>query len=455
MTIRTRLAVQFLALASLIMGTAFVVVYLLSAAYRAGEFQDRMRDRGTHAAKLLIQVEEVDEALLLKIERNSTVRLPEESIRIYDHHDSLIFQLAGEAQPPAPKTLLDQVRLEEEVSSVHGLQEELAFTFNDQYDRFVVIVTGKDIFGRSKLRNLGRVLFSTFLIGTLLTFLVARFYAQRALSPVKRLVAELRGIGAADLSRRVQVDNDRDELAQLASSFNELLSRLQEAFQAQKNFIANASHEMRTPLTTISGQIDVLLLRDRSTEEYRKVLVSVLEDMHTLNRLADRLLLLAQAETQGTATTFAPVRMDEVVWSARAELLKAEPGHTCHVSIEEVEDEADLMVSGNEMLLRSLIFNLMDNACKYAPDRTAHVALKGPGPVVRIAVSDHGPGISEQDLGRIFEPFFRATNTSGAKGHGIGLSLALRIAQLHGGGIKVRSVAGEGTRFTVRLPKAG
>jgi signal transduction histidine kinase len=135
--------------------------------------------------------------------------------------------------------------------------------------------------------------------------------------------------------------------------------------------------------------------------------------------------------------------------------MKAEPGYTCEVSIEEVEEEADLMVHGNEMLLRSLVHNLIENACKYAPDHTAHIALKGSGPVVRIVVCDKGPGITAYDLGRIFEPFYRATNTSGTKGHGIGLSLALRIAELHGGGIKVRSVPGEGARFTVRLPKAG
>lgn len=455
MNIRTRLALQFMLLASLVLGSAFVAVYSFSARYRTDEFRDRMRDRGTNAAMLLIQVDEVSEDLLRRIERDNPVKLPKEAIRIFDHHNDLLFHLGDEDLPPTPAEFLDQVRLSGETVRESGPREQLAFPFNDRYERFVVVVSGNDIYGRSKLRNLRNILLLTFLVGIVITFFVGRLYAQRALKPLNRLRSELHAIEPSDLTKRVDVGDRPDEVADVARSFNALMERLQEAFQAQRNFIANASHEMRTPLTTISGQLDVLLLRDRTGEEYRTALISVLEDMHTLNRLADRLLQLAQAETQGTVSSFTAVRMDEVVWSARAELMKVDPRYTCEVSIEEVEEEADLMVHGNEMLLRSLIHNLIENACKYAPDHTAHIALKGSGPVVRIAVSDKGPGIAAYDLGRIFEPFYRATNTSGAKGHGIGLSLALRIAELHGGGIKVRSVSGEGARFTVRLPKAG
>jgi signal transduction histidine kinase len=455
MNIRTRLALQFMLLASLVLGTAFVAIYSFSARYRSDEFRGRMRDRGTNAAMLLIQVDEVSEELLRRIERDNPVRLPQEAIRIFDHHNELLFHMGDDDLPITPPSFLDEVRLSGETVHERGPREQLAFPFNDRYERFVVVVSGNDIYGRSKMRNLRNIILLTFLVGLVITFFVGRIYARRALKPLNRLRSELHAIEPSDLTRRVIADERPDEVADVARSFNALMDRLQEAFQAQRNFIANASHEMRTPLTTISGQIEVLLLRERNGEDYRRALTSVLEDMHTLNRLADRLLLLAQAETQGTVSSFSAVRMDEVIWSARAESIKSEPGYACEVSIEEVEEEADLMVHGNEMLLRCLMHNLIENACKYAPDHSSHIALKGSGPVVRIVVSDKGPGIASQDLGRIFEPFYRATNTSGTKGHGIGLSLALRIAELHGGSIKVRSVVGEGARFTVRLPKAG
>lgn len=455
MNIRTRLALQFMLLASLVLGTAFVAIYSFSARYRTDEFRDRMRDRGTNSAMLLIQVDEVSEQLLRRIERDNPVKLPQEAIRIFDHHNDLLFHLGDDHLPPTPAEFLDQVRLSGETVRNSGPREQIAFPFNDRYERFVVVVSGNDIYGRSKLRNLRNILLLTFLVGLVLTFFVGRLYAQRALKPLNRLRSELHAIEPSDLTRRVDAGDRPDEVADVARSFNALMDRLQEAFQAQRNFIANASHEMRTPLTTISGQIEVLLLRDRDGQDYRRALSSVLDDMHALNRLADRLLLLAQAETAATAATFAPARMDEVLWSARQEVLRSDRHYTIEVSIGEVEEEGDLIVLGNEALLRSMVGNLMENACKYSSDGRAQVSLSGPGPAVRLAVQNMGEPISDDARDRIFEPFFRGDNTAGARGHGIGLSLVHRIAQLHGGNVKVRSSRKEGTRFTVRLPKAG
>jgi signal transduction histidine kinase len=455
MNIRTRLALQFMLLASLVLGTAFLAIYSFSARYRTDEFVERMRDRGTNAAMLLIQVDEVNEELLRRIKQDNPMKLPEEAIRIFDHHNDLLFHLGDEHLPPTPPAFLDNVRLSGETVHEGGLREQLAFPFKDRYERFVVVVSGNDIYGRSKLRNLRSILLFTFLAGLVITFFVGRLYARRALKPLNRLVTDLHAIEPSDLTRRVEAGNRRDEVAEVARSFNALMDRLQEAFHVQRNFIANASHEMRTPLTTISGQLEVLLLRDRSGDDYRHALRSVVEDMHALNRLADRLLLLAQAENSTTAATFSPVRMDEVLWHARQEVMRSDRRSQIDVSIDEVEDESDLIVQGNEVLLRSMVGNLMENACKYSPDHRAVVSLSGPGPAVRVAVDNAGTPIAATDQERIFEPFHRGDNTAGASGHGIGLSLVRRIAQLHGGSVKVRSSAQEGTRFTVRLPKAG
>lgn len=455
MNIRTRLALQFMLLASLMLGTAFVVIYSFSARYRTDEFQDRMRDRGTNAAVLLIQVDEVSEELLRRIERDNPVRLPEEAIRIFDHHNELLFHLGDEGLPATAPDFLDHVRLTGETVRESGPREQLAFPFNDRYERFVVVVSGNDIYGRSKLRNLRNILWTTFLAGSITTFFMGRLYARRALLPLSRLVGELQSIGPTDLARRVVVDDPQDEVAEVARSFNSLMDRLQEAFQVQRNFIANASHEMRTPLTTLSGQLEVLLLRDREGPEYRRALASLLDDMHALNRLADRLLLLAQAETAATAASFSAVRMDEVLWQSRHEVLKAAPHHLVEVTLGSFEEEEDLVVTGNETLLRSLVTNLLENACKYSPDSTAHVLLEKGAGEVRLVVENRGEGIALEHQERVFEPFFRADNTGRARGHGIGLSLALRIVQLHGGSIALQSAPGEGARFTVRLPKAG
>ena len=454
MTIRNRLALQFLLLASLILGGAFLVVYVLSADYRAEEFIGRLKDRGTNAAKLLIQVDEVDERLLAKIERDNPVRLPEEALQIYDHQNKEIFRLGDARIGKLTPEILDQVRLEEEVVEEFGDREQVAFVFNDRYERFVVVASGRDIYGRSKLRNNGRVMIATFLTGQVLIFLVGRFYAQRALSPVNRLIAQIKEISAASLAQRVQTGNDRDELAQLARSFNELLDRLQTTFTSQRNFIANASHEMRTPLTAISGQLEVMLLKVRSPEDYAAALRSVLEDMYALNQLADRLLLMAQAENKAPMASFAPVRLDEVLWQSRSELQRSDPHYVVHIDMARVDDASDLVVMGNETLLRSMVTNLLENACKYSDDHRAGVLLHPSSGHLRVIIEDAGVGIAPEDHDRVFEPFYRATNTAGAKGHGIGLSLAKRIAELHGGRILLRSAPGNGSQFIAELPLA-
>lgn len=455
MNIRTRLALQFLVLASVILGIAFAVVYLRAADFRKEEFVSRMKDRGNNAATMLLQVDEIDDRLLHKIELASPVRLPEETITIHDHAGHEVLRLGAQHGASGPTSeLLALVRSESPYYLNMGDRELLGFAFRDGDEEYVVISSGLDIYGRRKLKNQAQVMLATFLIGVVLIFFIGRFFAMRALSPVQRLVWEFQQIGASDLSKRIQLDNDKDELAQLALSFNDLLARLQDAFQVQRNFIANASHELRSPLTAISGQLEVLLLNPRTNAEYETVLRSVLEDMHALNQLSDRLLLTAQAETGATATSFGPVRMDEVLWVARDEVLRMDTGYRVDVMIEEVEDESDLLVTGNETLLHSMVTNLMANACKFADDHRALIFLKSSRNAISVQVQDQGPGIAIEDHERIFEPFYRAKNTGGTKGHGIGLSLVKSIVLSHGGVITLDSKLGSGSVFTVALPKA-
>lgn len=454
MNIRTRLALQFLLLASLILGGAFLVVYALSADYRAEEFLGRLKDRGTSTAKLLIQVAEVDEHLLTRIEGQNPVRLPEESISIYDEHGRDIFHLGAVQDEQLTPALLAAVGVEGERARLIGDREQVVFPFINNGDRFVVVASARDIYGKSKLRNEGRVMIATFLLGLVLIFLVGRFYAQRALSPVQRLINEMRATSPADLSHRVHAGNEQDELAQLARSFNDLLDRLEVTFRSQRQFIANASHELRTPLTAISGQLEVLLLKDRTAADYVVALRSVLDDIHSLNRLSDRLLQMAQATSTAPAATFTPVRMDEVLWQARTEVERIDPRYQVRIDLPPLEDETDVLVHGNETLLRSLVTNLMDNACKYSNDHRASVALHSDGRELRVEVTDQGIGIPASHRARIFEPFHRVAHTPGVKGHGVGLSLVARIAELHKGRITLISEEGIGSTFIAHLPKA-
>jgi signal transduction histidine kinase len=413
----------------------------------------RLRERGTGTAKLLLEVDAVNEDLLTSIEDNNPVGLPGESIGIHDDHGRAIFHLGAPAANELDTALTRRVLSAGLVRDKQGLYESVAFLFPNKGERYIVVVSAVDLYGRSKLRTEIRLMSFTFLLAQVLIFFVGRFYAQRALSPVQRLVSEIKTTSAANLSRRVHAGNGQDEMAQLARSFNDLLDRLDTTFRSQRDFIANASHELRTPLTMISGQLEVLLLKERSSAEYAGTLRSVLEDMHSLNRLSDRLLQMAQAENTAPVSSFSSVRMDEVLWQARSEVIRMDPSNQVEIDLGEVEDEEDLVVHGNETLLRSLVSNLMENACKYSPDRTARVTLKADANELHITVADKGIGITGEHQARVFEPFFRVDNTATTRGHGVGLSLVARIAQLHKGHVTLVSGPGKGSAFTAHLPK--
>lgn len=452
MTIRNKLALRFMLLASLILGGAFVTVYIISASFRIEQFRDRIHDRGISTANMVLQAQDLDPSLISQIELRNPTLVPSESIRIYDEKDELLYSSGNWRLGDVAPALLNEIRRNEEILDLERAGEAIGFVYSGKGEDLVILISGVDRFGRSKLRNLGQVMVITFGFGLLITFLLGRIYAERALRPIQELVAQVKGIHAANLLQRVRPGVEKDEIWQLAVSFNELLDRLERAFNAQRAFIANASHELRTPLTVITGQLEVLLLSDRSTETYKSAIASVMEDIRSLNKLANRLLLLAQTDNALSSGQVSPVRLDEVIWQVRGELLRSKPDITIDVNMAEVDDERFMQVMGNENLLRSLVLNLIENGCKYSPDKRVEVRLHILDGVVKLDLADRGIGIPERDLSNIFRPFFRGSNAAGLPGHGIGLSLVRRIAELHGGNVHVQARTGGGTTFTVTLP---
>jgi signal transduction histidine kinase len=244
-----------------------------------------------------------------------------------------------------------------------------------------------------------------------------------------------------------------DEISKLAATFNHMLDRLEKAFRMQKDFITNASHELRTPLTAISGQLEVLLMQERTSEEYTESIASVMEDMRSLNGTANRLLLLAQASTESPSKHFERIRVDEVLWQVRSELLKLNPEYSIQIELDtSLDEEYKLSTNGNLLLMKAAISNLAENACKYSENKTVRINMVFEAELVTISFEDRGIGIHSDDLEIIFEPFHRGRNAGTFKGHGIGLSLVRRIVEMHNGHLLVRSSLSEGSVFILELP---
>jgi len=255
------------------------------------------------------------------------------------------------------------------------------------------------------------------------------------------------------LNMRVNEGNGTDEIAQLAITFNQMLERLESAFEMQRSFVSNASHELRTPLTSITGQIEVSLMNSRTQVEYEAILESVLEDIKNLNALSNGLLDLAKASSDISAITLYPLRIDEILWETRAEIIERKKDYKISIEFREpIEDEKELTVIGNDHLLKTAIVNLMDNACKFSPNKSVEIYLSVKAKCIVTEFTDNGMGIDPDDLEKIFHPFFRSNNAKNISGNGLGLTLTDKIIRLHQGTILIESRLQKGTTVTVCIP---
>lgn len=453
LNIRTRLAISFTLIVSSIIILFSAGVYYFSASYREAEFYSRLREKALTTAHLLIKVDEVSLNLLKIIARNTGIAMYEQQVVVYADNDTLLYSSTDSSSFEFTQELIHQVRLEKEVQFQLGNHEAVGLIYENDGDEFVIFVSALDKYGYSKLNNLQWVIALGFIISIAVTIIASLIYAGRALKPMSDVVKQVDKITISNLDLRVDEGNSDDEISALAITFNKMLHRLESAFYMQRSFVSNASHELRTPLTAITSQIEVTLMKQRTREEYEQILNSVLEDIKNLNSLSNGLLDLAKVSSDLSSIPLKTLRIDELLWETRAELIKRHQNYNIEILFsEEFDDEKRLQITGNEQLLRTAILNMMDNGCKYSNDHTVKVSLNIAHDVIQIIFSDHGIGISDEDMVNIFAPFFRAYNARHMQGHGLGLSLTEKIIQLHQGSINVQSTINVGTTITICLP---
>jgi signal transduction histidine kinase len=452
MKIRNQITLRFILIVAIIIFSASVLIYVFSADYREDEFYSRLRNKANNTTKLLIEVDEIGIDLLTRLENDNPISLPNERIIIFDLAYKVLFSTDHTKTIDYDSALLARILQDEEIRFRKGDFEVLGFVFPRGDDRFVVLAAATDVYGIRKLSNLRNILMGVFALSILGVSISGWFFSGKALQPISGVVKQVDDITISSLNLRVDTGNGKDEIAQLAMTFNRMLERLEKSFSMQKTFIANASHEFRTPLTAITGQLEVTLLNKRSADDYERVIHSVLDDIRHLNALSNRLLMLAHTNSDEPMVRLVPLRVDELVWQVREELLRHNPVYIIQIDIDyQFDDEMKLTIHGDEQLLKALLANLMDNGCKYSPDKTVSVLIRPTAGGLLLKFEDHGIGIHPDDQKGIFEPFYRGRNTQGIKGHGIGLSMVYRIAALHRGTIRLQSTLGQGTVLTLEL----
>lgn len=454
MKIRTRLIIQFTLLVSGLFLLAFAGIYWFRSWDLEQAFYKRLRQKAITTAELYLKVDEVDTELLKVIDQSNRDVLPKENVTIYDFKNDPIYQSNDSIKFNISDNLLKVIRLQKEVKFTQGQFKVIGLVYVDLYDRVVSVAGAVDTNGEQELKNLRQILIWGYVVVVGFAGLMGRFFAQRALKPISDVMDELDATMPQDLSNRLKIQNEEDEIGRLAAKFNELLERIEQAFKRQNTFISNVSHELKNPLTKMVAQLEVSLLKERSVGEYQDTMRSVLDDIRNLNQLSNALLELAKVSDKEGDFLYTKVRIDETLWEARELLVQTPKSYRVLVNFpDQLDDEELLEINGNPHLLRTAFVNLMENGCKFSANKTVSVTMRCLKNEIQLDFLNEGPTIPPNDLALIFQPFYRADNTAGEKGYGVGLSLVQRIVKLHNAKISVVSTQGQ-TVFSVHFPYA-
>jgi signal transduction histidine kinase len=278
--------------------------------------------------------------------------------------------------------------------------------------------------------------------------------SRRALKPVAAMAEAAHEIGGDNPERRLPLPATGDELEDLGRSFNALLDRLQESFERQRRFTGDASHQLRTPLTTMLGNVDLALKQRRSPEEYERTLSLIQRKARQMRGMIEALLFLARADAESLHPELEPI--DLASWLHEFLIARQDAGRNADIRLD-IGQAGPAIVQAHPSLLGDLLENLLENAAKYSePGTPIVVRLNQNASSVSITVTDQGIGIEEADLPHLFEPFFRARSAMdrSAAGVGLGLSIAKRLAQALGASIEAASQVGLGSSFTIHWQAA-
>jgi signal transduction histidine kinase len=448
MNIKLRLAFQFTLIVTGILLFFSILVYYFSYSSQLTKFRENLLDGAKNTAILLINVVEVDSTLLKKIHQ-STISWEKEEIALTDSAFNLVYD--NNIQYLSDKVM--------RINSINGTinffsigeKDGVCYKHNYNNRTYNVFVMAFDNTRRENLSELRRILLWSIIFSIWLSVLLSYFFSKKAIQPISQIIKSVKNIDSLRLNNRLNEGNRKDEIDQLAITFNEMLTNLEIAFKNQEDFVSNASHELRTPLTVMIGESDYLLSRERKKEEYINHISGLTNDLKKLNTLLNSLLELAQIN-RDNVLHLASARIDEIIYNAIHQVKTKYQDRKIISKIKYPENENDLLINGNSGLLTIAFNNLIDNACKFSNDEVT-IEFIILDKYIKIIISDKGIGIPSNELDSIYLPFKRASNVKFKSGFGIGLSLVNKIIELHNAALKVFSIENEGTQFELLFKK--
>lgn len=390
-----------------------------------------MTEKAQTTAKLLIEVKEIDYKMQKIIDSNSINKLYNENTQIYNEDKKLIYKSNDTLTLNWRKADFDQIKRKHSIFKKTTTNDILGLYYTFDKKGYYVLISATDTYD-NKLDYLKYLLFGAFIIGTSIVWILSFSLSKRALKPLDNFRRKIQEITDSNLKIRLSEAKEEDEINTLANSFNQMMDRIDNAYNRQKEFTGNASHELRTPVARITAQLENLLHRDGVDPVTKANLASISEDAFQLSEIVSSLVALADINSREHHFSFAKLRLDELVFTAVAGLSKIYPDFKLKFEIENnTGKETDLEIMGDEALLKMALLNLFKNAYIYSDNHAAECVIRQGKQDITLLITNTGDVPEVEDTTTLFTTFYRGSNIKYISGSGVGLSIVKRVIEYH------------------------
>lgn len=451
MELQQKLVLRSIFIFAITLGFVAFGTYLLFRYNTIELYNKKLHERANLAADYYLEKDELSEKRYKEIDKRYR-KITNETIRLY-HFDTKTVYVNDSLDFVISKNRLQAIAKHGTQTFTENGRQFLGLFYKDNEGDFIIIASGIDTIGRQQLMTLRWMLGAFCAFGVSIHFFMTYLLAKRTFRPFASLIESVNAIRPNNLGMRLDVPPGRNnEQKKLINAFNYFLERIESSMGIQQHFLKHVSHELKTPLTVLIGDIEIALRQDRSNLKYKEILASLKNEALHLKSILDSLLMLSSLEIPENQQ-MKQLRVDEVLWDILDKKKIEYPETMVSIVFKSVEDlQQLLLVKGNRDLLFVAFSNLIDNAIKFSNSAPITVTAESVSQKLVISVIDKGIGMSPNEQVNIFKLFYRNSTHMNIGGHGIGLYLTKQILDMHHVDLHLDSVPGHGTTFKLSFP---
>lgn len=444
MKIQTRQSIYMSIAFGVVFSIVSFLVYVLYADKARNAVYKNLEKTANLVALFHLEEDELNSKEFEPIKRQFEEIVSETSYQLYNEFDSVIF---GNRYENIDSSILQKIRQRKHLNFTTATNYCYGIFYEDNQGDFIIITKEAQTFLNEQLASLLWILVSALLMGLITVILLSRWLSRIAYKPISNIMEQVNSFSLDNPDGKIESPDTKDELQELTETFNHLLERISETFVIQKNFVYYVSHEFRTPLTSMQGNLEVFSLKDRNPKEYEELSQKLISQIRQLEEILNTLLIISNLSKDTDSNT--EFRIDELIWEIIEKLSVQYTTPKINVIIDiPSQDENILAITKNRTQLLMALFNIIENAIKYS-GKVVDIRIYKESGCLYLSIQDQGIGIPVEGLENIGKPFYRANNTNHIQGRGIGLSIALHILDNNGIKYEIDSKINVGTNVVV------